>query len=235
MTINGNGGPLYANRSEAGRDLAWRVARVVGQGAALVVGLPRGGVPVAFEIAQTLKLPMDIFLVRKLGLPGRPELAMGAIASGGAKVLNQDVLATFRITEAALADVIRMEAARLVRTEAMYRKDYPAQEVKGNTVIVVDDGLATGATMRVAVQALRQLMPARIVVAVPHGSIEAVTALYPIAEQIVCPNVPDPYISVGSWYEDFGSVSDAEVVRLLARARQTITEPTSAMAMDRAR
>jgi putative phosphoribosyl transferase len=211
----------YEDRADAGRRLAPLVAEsLAAEGAsdALVLALPRGGVPVAVVIAEELHLELDLLLVRKLGVPGREELAFGAIASGGIQVLNPEVLRATAPDPADVAAVVERELAELARRERQYRGDRPAADVAGRTVVVVDDGLATGATMRAAVEALRDRDAARIVVAVPVGSREACTELDAEVDALLCPAIPRRFRAVGSWYVDFLPVGDAEVAALLARA-----------------
>ena len=208
---------LYEDRADAGRQLAPLVAAVLppGGGGALVVALPRGGVPVAVEIAEALRLELDLLLVRKLGVPGREELAFGAIASGGVQVLNLEVLALATPDPHAVAAVVERERAELARREQRYRGDRPPAAVADRTVVVVDDGLATGATMRAAVASLRDRRAARIVVAVPVGADEACALAEREADALVCPAIPRRFRSVGTWYADFAPVGDAEVADLL--------------------
>ena len=182
----------------------------------LVLALPRGGVPVGAEVARALGAPLDVFVVRKLGLPGHPELAMGAIASGDVRVLNDDVVAWYRIPETAIEAVAREERAELARRERAYRDGRELAPIKGRTVIIVDDGLATGSTMRAAVLAVRRLDPARIVVAVPVGARETCEALRDTADDVVCAFVPERFTAVGLWYADFSQTTDEEVRHLLA-------------------
>jgi predicted phosphoribosyltransferase len=209
---------VFEDRAEAGRALAdvlgaWRDATDV-----RVLALPRGGVPVAYEVALTLGLPLDVLVVRKLGLPGQPELAMGAIASGGALVLNEDVLAWLADRDAAVATVRAREQRELERRELEYRGERPSLDVAGCRVLLVDDGLATGATMEAAVRAVRSLGATGVTVAVPVGSREARERLLAVADEVVCLEVPASFSAVGQWYRDFGQTSDAEVRELLARA-----------------
>ena len=189
----------------------------------LVLALPRGGVPVAFEVARALRAPLDIFLVRKLGVPGQEELAMGAIASGGVRVVNEDVVRHLGITPEVIDAVAAREQGELERRERAYRDERPAPDVRGRTVILVDDGLATGSTMRAAALALRQQGPARVVVAVPVASREACEEFRGEVDDIVCAATPEPFMGVGRWYEDFSQTTDEEVRELLARAQQTIS------------
>lgn len=208
----------FADRLAAGRRLATALAAYRGQGDVVVLGLPRGGVPVAYEVARALGAPLDVFLVRKLGVPGHEELAMGAIASGGVRVLNEDVLEGLRIPPRVVEDVTDIEAAELERRERVYRGGRPPLDVRGRVVIVVDDGLATGSTMRAAVAALRRLEPARIVVAVPTGASETCAMLRDEADEVVCLTTPDPFHAVGLWYDDFRPTTDDQVRALLAES-----------------
>jgi predicted phosphoribosyltransferase len=216
---------VYMDRADAGRALAeslsgWRSAPDT-----VVLALPRGGVPVAFEVASALALPLDVLVVRKLGLPSQPELAMGAIASGGAMVLNPDVLRYLHGGDDALESVRAMETAELLRRERQYRGDQPPLEMSGRTAIVVDDGLATGATMEAAVRSLSALGAKRIVVAVPVASVEARERVAAVADEVVCPYTPEYFSAVGQWYRDFGQTTDEEVRDLLQRAHATLAKP----------
>lgn len=208
----------FTDRFEAGRLLAERLRGYADRTDVVVLGLPRGGVPVAFEVAHALRVAMDILLVRKLGLPGQEELAMGAIASGGGRVLNEDVLRQAAVGDSVLQRVVERESRELERREAHYRADRAPVEVHGRVVVVVDDGAATGASMRVAVAALRKGAPARVVVGLPVASCEAVETLRKEADEVVAVLTPDYFLGVGRWYGDFRQVSDAEVRELLARA-----------------
>jgi predicted phosphoribosyltransferase len=199
--------------------LGARLRVYAGRPDVLVLALPRGGVPVAFEVARELQAPLDLFLVRKLGVPGRSELAMGAIASKGVRVVNQQVVSALRIPEEVIESVAAGEQTELARREQLYRGDRSAPDVSALTVILVDDGLATGSTMRAAVEALRQEDAARIVVAVPIGAPETCREMNQIADEIVCVYAPEPLYSVGFWYDDFSQTTDDEVRELLARAR----------------
>lgn len=207
----------FEDRTAAGRFLAGRLGDLAGRGC-LVLGLPRGGIPVAAEVARALGAPLDAFVVRKLGAPHAPEYAFGAIASGGARVLLDDVIRDLGITPAQVAEVEAAEQAELKRREALYRGDRPPLEAAGRTVVLVDDGLATGATMTAAARALRLRGPKRLIVAVPVGSKEACARLRAEADDVICALVPAELFSVGSWYSDFGQTSDEEVRRLLAEA-----------------
>jgi putative phosphoribosyl transferase len=208
----------FRNRTEAGRLLARRLSGYAGQPDVLVLGLPRGGVPVAYEVAQELNAPLDVFLVRKLGLPGHEELAMGAIASGGVCVLNDEVVEALRIPPQVIEMVAARELQELERRERCYRGSRPAPEVRGRTIILVDDGLATGSTMRAAVAALRRLGPARIIVAVPTAAPSTCDQFRHEADECVCDITPEPFYSVGLWYEDFSQTTDDEVRDLLDRS-----------------
>lgn len=210
---------LFKDRVDAGRTLAARLDAYVHRTDVLVLGLPRGGVPVAFEVAQALDTPLDVFVVRKLGVPGHEELAMGAIASGGVCVLNDNVVGPLRIPNDVIEWVSARERAELERREQAYRSDRGALDVRGHTVILVDDGLATGSTLRAAIQALKKLQPARIVVAVPVAVRSACLELRALVDEVVCVETPEPFGAVGLWYQDFTQTSDKEVHDLLARAR----------------
>jgi putative phosphoribosyl transferase len=209
---------VFEDRVDAGRALAKSLAAYRGSKGAIVLALPRGGVPVAYEVAHALDLPLDVLVVRKLGLPWQPELAMGAIASGGAIVMNEDVLGYLRGREDVLEQVQRSERAELARRELSYRGSKPPLEMTGRTGILVDDGLATGATMEAAVRALRTLGAERVVVAVPVASPEARDRIAGVADEVVCLAAPALFSAVGQWYRDFGQTSDEEVRDLLARS-----------------
>jgi predicted phosphoribosyltransferase len=208
----------FRDRRDAGARLARRLAAYDGRPDVVVLALPRGGVPVASEVARALRAPLDVFLVRKLGVPFHRELAMGAIATGGVRVLNTAVVDALGIPTEAIEAIAREEEAELARREHAYRGDRGAPDVRGKIVILVDDGLATGATMRAAVMALRRLGPARVVVAVPTASPEACADMADVADEVVCAETPDPFLAVGCWYEDFSETSDDDVRRLLGEA-----------------
>src|SRR5438874_13222425 len=208
----------FPNRTEAGRLLAEKLVKYASRDDVIVLGLPRGGVPVAFEVAQRLGAPLDVFIVRKLGVPGFEELAAGAIASGGVRVLNQDVVRAIPHADEAIEAVTARETAELERREQIYREGRPPPEFHDRIVILVDDGLATGATMRAAVKALRQCGAARIVVAVPVGPPDTCREIEEEADETVCATMPEFFQAVGQYYEDFSQTSDEEVRELLARA-----------------
>jgi putative phosphoribosyl transferase len=209
---------LYRNRTEAGRYLASQLGDYANRPDVLVLALPRGGVPVAFEVASALKAPLDIFLVRKLGVPGHEELAMGAIATGGVRVVNEDVVRYLSIPGEVIDAVTADEQRELERREKLYRGERPAPDVSGKTVILVDDGLATGSTMRAAAAALREQHPARIVVGVPVSSPATCDEFRDEVDEIVCAVTPEPFHGVGRWYEDFSQTTDEEVRELLGRS-----------------
>jgi predicted phosphoribosyltransferase len=209
---------VFVDRRHAGRMLAQHLTAYAGRPDVIVLALPRGGVPVAFEVAHALHAPLDVFVVRKLGLPGHEEFAMGAIASGGVRVLNDEVVR--HLSTAAIDAVVSAEQAELQRRERLYREAWPAFEVGARIVIVVDDGLATGSTMQAAVEALRLAHPARIVVAVPTAAADTCERLRRLADEVVCASTPEPFRAVGLWYADFTQTGDDEVRRLLDEARQ---------------
>jgi len=209
----------FKDRHEAGIALADLLQGYARRNDVIVLALPRGGVPVAYEVAAALHLPLDVFSVRKLGVPGHPELAMGAIASGGVQVLNDDVLAWYRPSADTLEAVARVEMRELARRELLYREGRPLVLVEGRTVILVDDGLATGSTMRAAVQAVRQLHARQVVVAAPVGAPDTCQAMRQVADDVVCVLTPDQFTAVGAWYLDFSETTDDEVRRLLQEVR----------------
>ncbi len=215
----------FRDRSDAGRQLADKLAAYADRPDVQVLGLPRGGIPVAFEVARLLHAPLDVFLVRKLGLPGHEELAMGAIATGGVRVLNEDVVRTLDIPEDVIDAVAAEEQQELERRERAYRDDHPAPALQGRTVILIDDGLATGSTMRAAVAALRQQRPARIVVAVPVAVPEICAEFEAEADETICFQTPEPFYAVGLWYDDFTQTTDEEVRKLLQTAAGKIEAP----------
>jgi putative phosphoribosyl transferase len=209
---------LFKDRTEAGKRLGESLAEYAGRTDVVVLGLPRGGVPVAFEVSKALRAPLDIFLVRKLGVPGDEELAMGAIASGGIRVLNEGVIRSLGISERELAAVAAREMRELDRREIAYRGDRPRRCLSGKTVIIVDDGIATGASMRAAIAALRAQKTARTVIAVPVASADTCAYFESVGEEVVCLATPEPFIAIGPWYEDFSQTTDDEVRELLVRA-----------------
>jgi predicted phosphoribosyltransferase len=213
---------IFQDRTDAGKQLAARMRRYANRPDVLVLALPRGGVPVAYEVAEQLGAPLDIFLVRKLGVPGHEELAMGAIASGDVRVINEEVVRYLRIPEAVIDAVAEYEQEELERREHAYRGDRPPPDVKGRIAILIDDGLATGSTMRAAAAALRKQDPARIVIAVPVSSTETCNEFRSEVDEIVCAVTPEPFRGVGMWYKDFSQTTDQEVRDLLERARQEV-------------
>jgi putative phosphoribosyl transferase len=221
-------GMFFEDRAEAGKKLATALAehRDLGDDP-LVLALPRGGVPVAFEVAKALGIALDVFLVRKLGVPSREEYAMGAIASGGIRVLNEEVVRMLSIPDGVVEEITRRERKELERREKAYRGDRPKPKLAGRTLIIVDDGLATGATMRAAVRAARAEHPAKIIVAVPTASPETCSSLGDLVDEIVCLSTPSPYTAVGAWYENFSQTTDEEVIDLLQRAENTMSSTTS--------
>jgi len=208
----------FLDRREAGRALARRLGAYAGRPDVLVLALPRGGVPVAFEVAKALRAPLDVFLVRKLGVPGQEELAMGAIATGGGVLLNDEVVQALGMPDEVIEEVAAAERQELRRREHLYRDGRPAPDVRGKTVILVDDGLATGSSMRAALRAIRRQGPARLVVAVPVGAMETCEELQAEADEVICARAPYPFYSVGQWYEDFTQTGDEEVHDLLGQA-----------------
>ncbi|MEX1186752.1 MAG: phosphoribosyltransferase [Gemmatimonadaceae bacterium] len=212
----------FRDRADAGRELASRLGEYADRTDVLVLGLPRGGVPVAFEVARSLSAPLDVFVVRKLGLPHHEELAMGAIAMGGARVLDRALIAQVGVSDAEIEQVTRREEIELERRQKRYRGDRLLPDIAGRTVILVDDGLATGSSMRVAVAALREEHPRKIVVAVPIAPEETCEMLRAAADEVVCALTPEPFYAVGLWYRDFSQTSDEEVHDLLERAREEL-------------
>jgi putative phosphoribosyl transferase len=217
----------FRDREQAGRVLAEALREYAGRPDVIVLGLPRGGVPVAAEVARELGAPLDVFVVRKLGVPGHPELAMGAIGSGGVRVLNESVVRPLGIPERVIDRVTAEEQRELERRERLFRGDRPAPDLKGRIVILVDDGLATGSTMRAAVEALRKLGPARIVVAVPVGAPETCEEFRHEVDDVVCAFTPNYFEAVGRWYEKFEQTTDDEVRAALDRARNARAAPSS--------
>lgn len=205
----------FQNRTEAGHALAKKLSAYAGKQGVLVLALPRGGIPVAGVVAKSLSLPMDVWLVRKLGVPGHEELAMGAISMGGVCHVDRNIVASLNIPDYLIQETIAKERGELERRYQLYRLSKPPPSLKDKTVIVIDDGLATGATMHAAVLSLRKAHAHRIVVAVPVGAISACAMLEDIADEVVCAHVPEPFYGVGQWYDDFSQVSDEEVLSIL--------------------
>jgi predicted phosphoribosyltransferase len=230
----------FRDRREAGRLLATKLNAYANRPDVLALALPRGGVPVAYEMADALRVPFDIFLVRKLGVPGQEELAMGAVASGGVRVLNHEVVRALHIPEHVIEAVAAQQLEELERRERLYRDGRAPPELHCRTLILVDDGLATGATMRAAIEALRQRRPARITVAVPTASPDICEALRAEAQEVICWMTPKPFFAVSHWYDDFSQTTDEEVCDLLARRQQpeerrSTPQPTHAEPIDAAR
>lgn len=211
--------PKFEDRTEAGKALAARLGEYAGRDDVLVLALPRGGVPVAYEVAKALEAPLDVFIVRKLGLPGQEELAIGAIASGGVRVLNEDLVRALRLPDELIGRIAENEQKELERRELLYREGRPEHEISRHIVIIVDDGLATGATMRAAVRALKVQKPKGIIVAVPVASQDACDEFRHEADVwAVCALTPEPFYGVGMWYADFSQTTDSEVIDLLKAA-----------------
>ena len=206
----------FADRRAAGLALAQQLRHLKGHDDVLVLALPRGGVPVAYEVARELNAPLDVFLVRKLGVPGHEELAMGAIASGGVRVLNAEVVQWYRIPENIINGVAEREHVELARREREYRSGRPPLDLRDRSVVLVDDGLATGSTMKAAVEAVRAHAPRRVIVAVPVGAPDTCDAFAEVADEVVCARTPQPFSAVGLWYQDFSQTTDLEVSQLLS-------------------
>ena len=212
----------YQDRTEAGRLLAERLAKYKNRPDVVILALPRGGVPVAYEVAQALNAPLDVFVVRKLGVPGQEELAMGAIASGGVRVLNEDVVQMLRIPEEVIEATAMIETEELERRERLYRGDRPGLDAQGRVAILIDDGLATGSTMRAAAVALRRLQPSRVVIAVPVAAGSTCDELSNEVDEVICAETPEPFYAISLWYRDFTQTTDDEVRELLARSVKSI-------------
>lgn len=217
----------FGDRREAGRSLAALLTGYARRSDALVLALPRGGVPVGYEVARALEVPLDIFVVRKVGVPHHRELAMGAIASGGSYTVNRDVLSALAISSAEFFAALQQEFEELRRRESLYREGRPSPELREKTVILVDDGVATGSSMRVAIEAIRAQKPAKIVVAVPVAPREACEELRRVADEVVCASMPDTFIAVGAHYRDFGQVDDLAVAGLLEESATWFREHPS--------
>lgn len=213
---------IFRDRTEAGRVLGESLRHYAGRPDVVVLALPRGGVPVAFEVAQALHAPLDVFVVRKLGAPGQEELAIGAIATGGVRVLNREVVKALAIPQQEIAEVAAREQRELERRERGYRGSRPPLDVRGQTVILIDDGLATGSTMRAAVRALRRQRPKKILVAVPVSAVSTCDELRQEADEVICAATPVPFFAVGQWYEEFSQTTDEEVHRLLHVANESV-------------
>jgi putative phosphoribosyl transferase len=219
------GTPRFRDRIEAGQLLGREVAHRIGKrDNVIVLGLPRGGVPVAFHVAQALDAPLDVFVVRKLGVPGHEELAMGAIASGGVRVLNRDVLSYVPISQKTIDAVAAREEQELQRREQSYRGARPPLQLRGRTVVIVDDGLATGSTMRAAIAAVRKMEPQAIIVAVPVAAPQTCEEFRKEVDEMVCLRTPDPFQAVGLWYDDFSQTTDEEVHDLIERANAEVQQ-----------
>ena len=223
----------FRDRYDAGQQLAAKLKSEVGSRDALVLALPRGGVPIGYEITEALGVPLDVFLVRKLGVPGHEELAMGAIAMGGLRVLNDDLARELAIPAATVDAVEARERQEMARRERLYRGNRPTPNLRGKTVILVDDGLATGSTMVAAARAVRQLRPARVVAAVPVASADVCAAMRQLVDEMICLETPESFAAVGLWYEDFSPTSDEEVQELLRRAQGQAARKASSDRVDR--
>jgi putative phosphoribosyl transferase len=209
---------IYRDRRDAGQRLAQSLKSFAGRQDVIVLALPRGGVPVAYEVAESLGAPLDVLIVRKLGVPGHPEYAMGAVASSGGIVLNEDAVRSLEIPSSAIEGVAARERLEIRRRDRLYRGDRAPLDARDKTILIIDDGLATGSTMRAAVGALRQQLPRRIVVAVPVGAASTCRQLRDVADEVICPSMPEPFQAVGLWYENFEQTSDAEVRDLLEQS-----------------
>jgi putative phosphoribosyl transferase len=209
---------LFNDRADAGKKLAKKLSEYANRSDVIILALPRGGVPVAFEVAKELNVKMDVFIVRKLGVPGNEELAMGAIASDNIRVLNEDVIRSFQIPQSVIDEVAVNELRELERRERLYRGNRPKPDISGSTVILIDDGLATGATMRAAAAAVKTKNPAKIVIAVPTAASDTCSAFENEVDKTICVATPEPFYGVGAWYEDFSQTTDKEVCELLNKA-----------------
>jgi len=216
---------IFANRSEAGRSLAWRLEKFADRQDVIVLGIPRGGVPVAFVVAKALHAPLDVLVLRKLGVPGHEELAFGAIALGGTRVLDRHILRHIGISQSEVDLITAKERAELLRREKTYRGNLPSLSLTGKTVILIDDGIATGASLLAGIRAVRAMEPGKIVVAVPVAPLETCERLADEVEEIICVATPDPFGAVGQFYDDFSEVGDQEVIRLLAQQNRALIAP----------
>jgi putative phosphoribosyl transferase len=214
----------FLDRHNAGRQLAQKLSKFANRPDVIVLALPRGGVPVAYEVANAIRAPLDVLIVRKLGMPGEEELAIGAIASGGIRILNEDIIHSMRVNQNVLNQVIERETDELQRRERQYRGDHPTPELRDRFVILVDDGLATGASMLAAVRAVRTRHPAQIVVAVPTASAQAIYILQQEVDEVIYGMAPEPFEGVGRWYEDFSQTTDKEVQLLLDEANRSFPD-----------
>jgi putative phosphoribosyl transferase len=217
----------FPNRRAAGRELASALGQYADRPDVIVLALPRGGVPVGYEVARALDAPLDVFLVRKLGVPGHEELGFGAVATGGVRTLNVEVVRSLDIDRATIDEVTGIESRELERRDRTYRGDRPRPELVGSVTILVDDGLATGSSMRVAIEAIRSQHPGRIVVAVPVAPPDTVRDLKGLVDEVICPMTPEPFDAIGLWYEDFSPTTDDEVRELLAAAGRAPVEATT--------
>lgn len=211
---------IFTDRTDAGRQLANALGEYADTENVVVLALPRGGVPVAYEVAKALHTPLDVMVVRKLGVPGHEELAMGAIASGNIRVINEDIVGYLNISQQGIDEVAESERLELERRERLYRGEKATCEVRGKTIILVDDGIATGATMRAAIGAIKLQQPAHLVVAVPTSALDTYNTISREVDRMICLSTPEPYIAVGQWYRNFSQTSDEEVTRLLEKASQ---------------
>lgn len=210
----------FHDRNEAGRKLADALISYANKPNLLVLGLPRGGVPVAYAVAEKLHAPLDVFLVRKLGVPGYEELAMGALAWGDVTVFNEEIVSSIHISQNAIKSAIARESEELKRRNTEYRGNKPFPKITGKTIILIDDGLATGATMKAAVTAIQQLHPEKLVVAIPVAAVDSYQTIKQMVDEIVCLETPEPFYAVGAWYSDFSQTTDGEVITLLKQAHK---------------
>lgn len=210
----------FHDRNDAGRELANKLIAYTNKPNVLVLGLPRGGVPVAFAVAEKLHAPLDIFIVRKLGVPDYEELAMGALAQGNITIFNQEIVNSMRISQSAINAVIAKEAEELARRNQEYRQNKPFPEITGKIIILIDDGLATGATMRAAITAIKKMHPEKLIVAIPVAAADSYKAIKELVDEIICLEIPEPFYAVGSWYVDFSQTTDGEVIALLKQANK---------------